>query len=75
MSRPLPDCTNHMGALSVRVQNNLRIVIAYAMEHKPKTVWLFDSDFDAIKLELKGSGFDVGRGFKLAGCKVGRYTK
>jgi hypothetical protein len=75
MSRPLPDVTNHMGALSVCVQNNLRIVIAYAIEYKPKTVWLFDSDFDAVKKKLKGSGFDVGRGFKIAGFKVGRYTK
>ena len=75
MSRHLPDVTSHMGALSSRVQNNLRIVIAYAIEHKPKTVWIFDSDFDAIKKELKGSGFDVGRGFKIAGFKVGRYTK
>jgi hypothetical protein len=75
MSRPLPDVANHMGALSVRVQNNLRIVIAYAMEYKPSTVWIFDSDFDRIQRELLLSGFDARRGFKLAGLKVGRYKK
>jgi len=73
MARNLPDAAEHMACYKRKTQERISVVVAYVEKFKPAAAALFAADYDEIKKCLKGSGFDVERGFKVAGTNAQRY--
>lgn len=70
VSRPIINADEHLVALSKRSRECVVAATNYITIKKPNQVHLFSHDVDRITLDLKGSGFDLGRGFKICGLKV-----
>lgn len=75
MSRPIIEATEHFGALTKRARFVVRRV-GDAISSFPNistTIW--EDDYDEIIRGLKGSGFDVERGFTIMGKRIKRLAK
>lgn len=70
MARPIINADEHLAALSGRSQACVAAVVRYVGIARPVKVHLYPKDIERITSELRGSGFDVGRGFMVSGVKV-----
>lgn len=70
MSRPIINADIHMRALSNKSRACVSDVIRYVQVTRPSKVHLYPLDFVRIASELRGCGYDLGRGFRICGVKV-----
>lgn len=70
MSRPILNADEHLKALGKKSQACIALVVQYIRATHPSRVHLYSSDIERISAELRSSGFDLGRGFKVCGVKV-----
>ena len=70
MSRPIINANEHLPALSKRSQACISTVIQYVGIVRPARVHLYPKDIERIAGELRNSGFDIGRGFRVCGVRV-----
>lgn len=70
MARPIINADEHLIALGRASRHCISMAAKYAQTTNPSVVRLYSQDIDRISSELKGSGFDLGRGFKICGIKV-----
>lgn len=70
MSRPIINADEHLASLGKRSQRCIGDAVKYITFFNPQRVHLYEQDIDCITADLRGSGFDLGRGFKVCGVKV-----
>lgn len=70
MSRPILNADEHLKALGKKSQACIEMVVQYIKTVHPSRVHLYSHDIERISTELRSSGFDLGRGFKVCGIKV-----
>lgn len=73
MSRKLPEVTEHMTWLTPGMINVVNDIKSFVASQKPKRVHIYAEHYDRIRESLGGAGFDVARGFRIAGVKTIRY--
>lgn len=75
MARELPEVTDHLISLTPGLVNTVKEVQSFVSKMNCKRVHVYADHYDRIKTLLGGSGFDVARGFKIAGAKALRYQR
>ena len=70
MSRPIINADEHLVALSKHSKACVAAAVQCIKVARSTRVYLHSHDFQQIVEELRGSGFDLGRGFKICGVKV-----
>lgn len=70
MPRPILNADDHQAALSKRSQRCVSTAVRYIGIARPAKVHLYPQDIERIAGELRGSGFDVARGFRVSGVRV-----
>lgn len=70
MSRPILNADEHLKALGKKSQACIATAAHYIRVVRPSRVHLYSHDIERISTELRSSGFDLGRGFKVCGVKV-----
>ncbi len=76
MARRIPDISKHPKAMDKRGQKIVELLskqITFT-GRSPAKFYLHQADFAHIESLMKGSGFDVGRGFRCAGVTVLAFT-
>lgn len=74
MARNLPDANGLIKCFRPAMQTKLEKIVEIAEAAKMSAVHMYAADYDEMITALAGSGFDVARGFKVAGRKAMRYT-
>ena len=70
MSRPIINADEHIRALSKKSRVCVSAAVRYLHVARSARVHLYPHDIDRIAGELRGCGYDLGRGFKICGVKV-----
>jgi hypothetical protein len=70
MARPIINADEHLKALSSKSQKCISAAMQLVKAVHPTRVHLHKQDVERISKELKDSGFDLGRGFKVCGIRV-----
>lgn len=74
MARKLPEVTDHLSVFTPGVVNIINDVQSFVLTTQCKQVHIYADHYDRIKKLLGGFGWDVARGFKIAGAKALRYS-
>lgn len=74
MARKLPEVTEHLTWFTPSMVNVIGDIKSFVVQQKAQRVHIYNSHYDHIYASLGGAGFDVARGFKIAGAKAIRYT-
>lgn len=70
MARRLPEVTDHLGALTPKMVKITQEIQSFVSITQCKRVHIFTDHHVEIAELLRGSGFDVARGFKIGGAKA-----
>lgn len=73
MARKLPEVTEHMTWFTPGMTNVINNIKLFVVSQKTQSVHIYAKHYDRIRESLGGAGFDVARGFRIAGAKVLRY--
>lgn len=74
MARKLPEVTDHLPSLTPGIEMIVDDVRRFVSTTKAERVHIYAGHYDRICELLGGSGFDVARGFRIAGAKAIRYA-
>lgn len=73
MARKLPEVTEHMTWLTPGMATVVNDIQSFIASQKPQRVHIYAEHYDHIHESLGGAGFDMARGFRIAGVKAIRF--